>query len=285
MAVLRPKRVAAIHDISSFGRCALSVIIPTLSAMQVQVCPIPTAVLSTHTGGFTDIAVQECADFPDIAAKHLKKCGVELDCIYSGYLGTAAQTEQIIQFKTDYPDALLVVDPVLGDDGMLYSGITASHVDAMKKLTKHAGLITPNATEASLLLGQAVSTPICRADAKDMLKALGNDHKTDVIITGMDMDEHGKCNLIGHMDELYLIPCKHFSCSYPGTGDIFTSVVLGCIMDGCTLSEAALCATEFTELCISLTIDSSEPTRDGVFLEYALPQLNKLNYNREIIIL
>ena len=278
MTLSRPKRIAAIHDLSSFGRCALSVIIPALSVLGHQVCPLPTALLSTHTGGFSDMAALDCTDFPKNAAAHLKKCGVEFECIYSGYLADPSQAIQIADIKAEHPDALLVVDPVLGDDGALYSGIGEAHVTAMRELIKHAGLITPNATEAKILLGEDM-------EPADMLSALSGLGKTDVIITGIDIEGNGKCNILSSGGEKFLIPCEYFDCSYPGTGDIFTSVTLGGIMNGLTLKEAAGTATGFVEICISLTMNSGEPTRDGVFLEHTLSLLGGLDFEKEIIIL
>lgn len=277
----RPRRVAAIHDISGFGRCALSVIIPTISSMGVQVCPVPTAVLSTHTGGFTDIAIRDCHEFPAMADRHWRSCGAEIDCIYSGYLGDASQIEQVIEFKAARPGALLIVDPVMGDDGVVYNGISDDITRNMKKLCEKADLITPNTTEAALLLDIDYSEqPINRSVARELLFRLSGEGKTGVIVTGCPVEGEGICNLGFSEGKCFLIPCDYRGCSYPGTGDIFTSVVTGGLMLGKTLAEAAADATVFTEKCIALTDGSGEPTRDGVFLEYALPLLFNMKSDR-----
>lgn len=281
----KPKRVAAVHDISAFGRCALSVIIPTISAMGVQVCPVPTAVLSTHTGGFSDIAAVPCHDFPAMADRHWQQYHIDLDCIYSGYLGDRSQIEQIISFKRGHEDALLIVDPVMGDDGAVYHGIAPELTYDMLKLCKAADLITPNTTEMALLLG----IPYCdralsRKQAVKNLQALSFGGQTDVIITGCPIEDLGICNIGLTKDEPpFCVPCHYIGGAYPGTGDIFTSVVTGGLMTGLSLIKAAKLATLFTEKCIALTVDSGEPERDGVFLEYALPMLFHPEFDREAV--
>ncbi len=271
----RPKRVAAIHDLSSFGRCALSVIIPTLSAMGIQVCPVPTAVLSTHTGGFTDMVIHPCPEFPVQADRHWLQCGVTLEAIYSGYLGDARQIHQVLECKANHPEALLVADPVLGDGGSVYSGIPPALTKNMRLLAEQADLITPNPTEAALLLGQPYSdTPCTLAEAKALLEALSFNGKTAVLLTGLPLAGEGICNLgCSKNGNAFLVPCHYLEVFYPGTGDIFTSVVTGALLEGASLAEATVRATLFTEHCIALTVGSGEPERDGVFLEAALPWL------------
>ncbi len=271
----RPKRVAAIHDLSSFGRCALAVIIPPLSALGIQVCPVPTTVLSTHTGGFSDIAAHPCPEFPRMAANHWKACGVALDCIYSGYLGDAGQARQVVEFGHLWPDALRVVDPVLGDDGALYQGISSALVEEMRQLCTQADLITPNTTEAAFLLDRpCVDRPVSPAAATEMLERLSHARRTAVLITGLPVEGLGICNVgLDRTGEGFAIVCDYLGGSYPGTGDIFTSVAAGELLRGAPLRTAAGVATVFVEKCIALTLGSGEPERDGVFLEAALPAL------------
>ena len=191
----RPKRVAAIHDLSSFGRCALAVIIPPLSALGIQVCPVPTTVLSTHTGGFSGIAAHPCPEFPRMAARHWVECGVVLDCIYSGYLGDVGQARQVIDFAQSWPGAMRVVDPVLGDDGALYQGISPDLVAEMRELCAHADLITPNTTEAAFLLGREYDNrTVSPAVAEEMLDRLSCGRQTAVLITGLWVEGLGLCN-------------------------------------------------------------------------------------------
>lgn len=148
-----PKTVLAIHDLPGFGRAALSVIVPVLSTLGVQTVALPTAVLSTHTGGLGTPAKLANPGYGPATLEHYHRLGVKFDCIYSGYLADAAQAKLVEQAFELWPRAFKVVDPVLGDGGRLYSGLGADMVPAMYSLCSKADLIVPNVTEAALLLG------------------------------------------------------------------------------------------------------------------------------------
>ena len=147
------KKVAAIHDLSGLGRCSLSVIIPILSAMGVQVCPVPTAVLSAHTG-YGDFVMRDLTDFISPALEHYKKLEVDFDCVYSGFLASEEQINHCLEFFSSFPQSLKVVDPVMGDDGKRYKTYTTKLCEGMKELVAVADIITPNLTEASILLDE-----------------------------------------------------------------------------------------------------------------------------------
>ena len=148
------KKVAAIHDLSGFGRSSLTNIIPILSTMGIQVCPLPTAILSTHTGGFTDFSFIDLTDNMEKMMDHWSKLDLEFDCIYSGFLGSHKQIDIVSRFidRFGHKNNLVVIDPVLGDSGELYSTMGCEMVEEMKKLITKADIITPNFTEVCLLL-------------------------------------------------------------------------------------------------------------------------------------
>ena len=150
------KRVAAIHDLSGFGRASLTAIIPILSSMGVQVCPLPTAILSNHTGGFDTFSFVDFTDHMQDYIDHWKELNIDFDCIYSGFLGSERQIEIVSGFIDDFgtEDNMVVIDPVLGDNGNLYSTMDQGLVEGMKRLVTKADIITPNFTEVSLLLGE-----------------------------------------------------------------------------------------------------------------------------------
>ena len=148
-----PKTVLAIHDLPGFGRAALSVIVPVLSCLGVQAVALPTAVLSTHTGGLGTPAKLSNPGYGPAALAHYQRLGLRFDCIYSGYLADPTQAKLVEQAFELWPRALKVVDPVLGDGGRLYKGLGADMVPAMYNLCSKANLIVPNVTEAALLLG------------------------------------------------------------------------------------------------------------------------------------
>ena len=271
-------RVAAIHDLSGFGRCSISVILPVMSAMGVQVCRVPTAVLSTHTGGLGEVAVRDLTDFIEACLEHYKRIDIGFDCIYSGFLNSQRQIDSCLDFYAAYPDALAVVDPVMGDHGKPYRTYTAEMRARMKELVNVADVITPNMTEAAMLLGTEYShTPVTRTQAKSMLARLGEMGPRMVVITGVEMAAGEMAN-IGYDKEngaFWHVGCDYVPVSYPGTGDIFAAVLTGGLLRGDSLPLAIVRATRFLEIAIKTTFSYSTDTRYGVMFERALPYLTQ----------
>jgi pyridoxine kinase len=189
-------RAAAIHDLSSVGRCSLSVILPVLSVLKVQVCPIPTAVLSTHTGGFGDVSFNDLTGFISESLLHFKRIGINFDCVYSGFLGNEHQIDSVMEFLMSYPKALKVVDPVMGDNGKSYRTCTPALQKGMSKLVSKADIITPNLTEAYMLLNKEYSSlPLDRNDARSMLLKLSEKGPDTVVITSVPITSFGMSNI------------------------------------------------------------------------------------------
>ena len=280
----RPKRVATINDLSVFGRCALSVITPVISVMGSQVLAIPTTVLSTHTGGFKNISSVNCDGFIDSLAKQYSEIGLDIDCIYSGYLANSSQFKSTNRFIDTFPNAFIVVDPVLGDSGKLYRGLTAEMVESMQNLVSRADLITPNPTEACFLTETGFAENFSKNHAMDLILSLAQKSSANIIITGIDIAEIGKCNLcLSKSGRIFAVRCDVKNQSYHGTGDCFCATVVGSLMRGDSLESAVCNATSFVEHCIEITADSGEPERDGIFLESALPVLLYAGKNKKII--
>ena len=183
-------RVAAIHDMSGFGRCSLTVAIPILSAMGVQCCPLPTAFLSTHTGGFEGFTFLDMTDeMPRIAA-HWARLGLEFQAIYSGFLGSERQIGIVEDFIRRFrrPDTVVVVDPVMGDFGRIYQTYTAAMCGGMARLAALADVITPTLTEAALLLGQPYETlPAGEAGLRQITERLSLEGRRSVVLTGASL--------------------------------------------------------------------------------------------------
>lgn len=272
----RPKRVAAIHDLSCFGRCSLAVIMPVLSSMQIQVCPIPTAILSTHFGGLGKPVIHDFTDFIPLTLEHYKTLALDFECIYSGYLNSVEQIDFCVEYIQTYSNALIVVDPVMGDHGKPYGACSKEMQNRMHHLVSYANLITPNLTEAYLLLNKPYNNaPISQDDAKEMLLALSNLAPNYVVITGVPM-ENGTYANIGYdrkNNAFWLVPIHLVPVAYPGTGDIFASVLTGSFLNGDSLPIAMQRATQFIELAIQITFDCGTDTRYGVMFEHALPYL------------
>ena len=281
-------RVAAIHDLSSVGRCSLSVILPVMSAMGIQVCPVPTAVLSTHTGGFGDVVLRDLTDYIVPALEHYKRLDLGFDCVYSGFLASIGQIDHCLEFIASYPDALKVVDPVMGDHGKAYRTCTPELCRRMGELAAVADIITPNTTEAAMLLNEPLN--LCSADmssqqAKSILARLSEMGPKIVVITGTVVN--GRTMNIGYDREtsrFWKVPYVQVPAQYPGTGDIFAAVLTGSIMKGESLPIAMDLATAFLELVIKTTYSYGTEPREGVMLEKCLGFLtgvqNLCDYDR-----
>ena len=218
-------RVAAIHDISGFGRCSLTVIIPVMSSLGIQVCPLPTAVLSSHTGGFTDFEFVDLTQYLSSFAAHWKRLGLEFDCIYSGFLGSNGQFALVESFIDDFcgKDTLVVVDPVFADHGEIYQTYTPDMVENMRKLVKRAHIITPNFTEAAFLLKEEMPEVADVALIKDWLvrlSAMGPKVAvmTSVPIKGLE-GQLSACAYSREDNRFWRVSCEYIPANYPGTGD------------------------------------------------------------------
>ncbi|HWR42382.1 pyridoxamine kinase [Sporomusa sp.] len=273
-------RVAAVHDISCFGRCSLTVIIPILSSMGIQVCPLPTAVLSTHLGGFKDVAFCDFTDRMPEFYRHWKQEGITFDCIYSGFLASEQQIDTVSHFIDEFSEnhPLVLVDPVMGDEGKLYSVYTPTMQEQMKRLVSKANIITPNFTEACFLLGERYEDQVAEPDRlKEWLIRLADFGPSIVIMTGIPLADQQIMN-IGYEREsgsFWEVACEHIPARYPGTGDIFASVLAGALLYKHSLPLAMKLAAAFVAAAIATTFAAGTPTREGVLLENALPWLGQ----------
>jgi len=271
-------RVAAIHDLSGFGRCSLSVILPVLSTMGLQVVAVPTAVLSTHTGGLGEVVMRDLTDYIAPTLEHYKALALDFSCIYTGFLSSVEQIGLCRDFVETYPNALVVVDPVMGDHGRAYRTCTPELRGRMGELVHKAGVITPNLTEAYILLGEEYNpNPLSAAEAKSLLVRLGALGPQRVLITGVAMSG-GVISNIGYEREhssFWRVDCDYVPVSYPGTGDIYASVLTGGILLGDSLPIAMERATRFLELAIKVTYSYGTDTRYGVMLEKSLGWLTQ----------
>ncbi|MGN0594023.1 MAG: pyridoxamine kinase [Hominimerdicola sp.] len=277
------KKVAAIQDISGLGRCSLTVIIPVLSAMGVQVCPVPTAVFSAHTG-YGEFVMRDLTDFMQPALEHYKKLGTKFDCVYSGFLASSEQIDHCLEFFSAFPDALKVVDPVMGDGGKAYATYTKELCSRMSELVAVADIITPNLTEAAILLGEEYPTaPMRISEAKSWLVRLSEQGAKIVVITSCPLADGGMAT-IGYDKEnnsFWKIKNDYVPAQYSGTGDMFASVLIGGILKGDSLPIAMNRATSFTELTVKTTYGYQTPSTDGLMLEGQLPWLTSYQELRD----
>lgn len=273
-------RVAAIHDMSGFGRCSLTVAIPVLSAMGVQCCPLPTAFLSTHTGGFTGFTFLDMTEeMPKIAA-HWQSLNLRFDAIYSGFLASERQIDIVSDFIRTFrrPDTLVVIDPVMGDDGKAYQTYTPALCSGMARLAELADVITPNLTEAAFLLGCSYSQlPREEAGLREVVTELGLHGRRSVVLTGVSLSpgKTGAMCFDAKSGRTETVQADLISHPLLGTGDIFASVLTGALVRGRPLFSAAAQAADFVRACAVHTAAQDLPLREGVDFEPMLGLLTK----------
>lgn len=271
-------RVAAIHDLSGFGRSSLTIVLPVLSAMGVQASPLPTALLSTQTSGFGDYFFLDLSDEMIKIADHWRKININFDAVYSGFLGSGRQVEIVSDFIDDFGPGgqFVVVDPVMGDDGKTYGPCGSDIIKAMKKLIKKADIITPNFTEACLLLDTEYRTSIKVPLLKDWMRKLSDIGPDKVVFTSVPVDDKSRSFVFAYdraFDTFWKVSCSYIPAAYPGTGDIFTSVLTGALLQGDSLPIALDRAVQFVSLAIRSTFGYNTPGREGVMFEKVLYSL------------
>ena len=265
-------RVAAIHDMSGFGRCSLTVAIPILSAMGIQCCPLPTAFLSTHTGGFEGFTFLDMTDeLPKVAA-HWKSLGLEFQAVYSGFLGSERQIAIVEDFLREFrgADTAAVIDPVMGDHGEVYQTYTPAMCAGMARLAELADVITPNLTEAALLLGVPYDAlPAGEAGCREIVERLSLGGRRSVVLTGASTAPHltGAMCFDAASGRTEAVQTRRVDREFHGTGDVFASVLTGALVHGRSLAEAAGQAVEFIRACAERTAAEGLPLREGVDFE------------------
>jgi len=274
-------RVLSLQDISCFGKCSLTLALPLISAMGVECVPIPTALLSTHTGGLGDVEFVDLTDNIMPVAEHLKRLKINFDVIHIGYLGSAAQIDiakKIIDiFKHEGTTVLL--DPVMGDNGALYRRFDMEYVKKMRSLAAHADYVLPNLTEAALLTDVAYTGETAAEDHIGRLfETASARFPSRFIVTGVCSGDDMIGAVSRHSDPVqnisYMTKCHN--ASFHGTGDVFAGVMAGALAKGFK-PEAAVClSVEFTAAVIKNTILAKTDERFGVRFEDCLSLLTRL---------
>ena len=274
--MLKQKRVAAIHDISCFGKCSLTVALPIISAAGVECSVIPTAVLSTHTGGFTGFTYRDLTTDVQPIADHWKTLDIEFDSIYTGYLGSFEQLELVSTFFDDFKNdhSLILVDPVMADNGVLYQSFPKTFPNGMKKLCSKADVIVPNITEAVLMLNEEYKEgPYTKEYIENLLKKLAKIGPKQVVLTGVYFDDTalGAATYDSETGVISYALAPRVEGYYHGTGDIFGSALLSGLLNDIPLAKAAQIAVDFTVKSIAWTKEAGTDLRFGVNFETNIP--------------
>lgn len=273
------KKILTIQDISCLGQCSLTVALPIISACGIETCVLPSAVLSTHTAGFSGYTFRDLTeDMPAIRA-HWQKEGIAFDAIYTGYLGSTRQISYVADFFDTLTNqgGLKIVDPAMADNGNLYPGFDAAFVEAMKGLCSKADYLVPNITEAAFLTDMEYKTEYDRAYIDTLLQKLTALGTKNIILTGVSYApgktgvvvlEHGEYRYYEH-DKL------PNSCH--GTGDIYASAFVGALVRGKSAYDAAKIAADYTVECIKATAEVENHWYGAAFEPVLIKLIQALN--------
>ncbi len=270
------KRLLTIQDISCLGKCSLTVALPLISAMGVETVILPTAVLSTHTM-FQGFKVRDLSEDIRPFAEHWKQENIKFDAVYTGYLGTEEEIdtvrELIDEFRT--PDTMVFVDPAMADNGKLYPAFDMAYARKNATLCAAADVIVPNLTEAAFLLGETYKEHYSEAEIRELLQKLAALGAKVPILTGVSLSE-GKTGAMGFdtaSGEYFSYQHDRIPTSFHGTGDIFSSVLAGGLLNGLSRTAAIKLAADYTADTISVTLENPAKPWYGVDFEATIPAL------------
>lgn len=260
------KKILTIQDLSCIGKCSLTVALPIISRMGIEVAVLPTALLSTHTAFKDNTCLDLSLEMRKIV-EHWKTQNFKFDLIYTGYIGNELQMAEVEnclkEFKTK--DNLLIVDPAMADDGRLYRGFDLNFVQKMKELCSKADIIVPNFTEATLLLGMEYKKNFNEEEVKEILLKFSKMGVKFPVITGVSFNENelGAMGYDSEKQKFFSSFRKKYNEFFHGTGDVFASVLAGAIANGNDMPEATRMATDFTTECVRVTYEDKEADRYG----------------------
>ena len=270
-------RILAINDISCVGKCSLAATLPIISACGVECNILPTALLSTHTGGFKGYTFRDLTEEIRDILNHWESLGLQFDYIYSGYLGSIAQIEMVADIKRRFlkEGGTFIVDPVMGDNGKLYAGFTEEYVGKMRSLCAQADYILPNETEACYLSG--VPYPLTKDTAPIALQKLTALCKK-AMITGVANENQISVYYVDETGALATHSNENVEGFFCGAGDVFASAFVGCLAKGKTQAEAIALSSDFAAAAIRRSAIEVPDRRYGLNFEAEIfPFLKKLN--------
>lgn len=271
-------KILTIQDISCYGQCSITVALPVISAFGIETAVLPSAVLSTHTSGFTDYTVRDLTEDLPAIRRHWESEGIYFDAIYTGFIASAEQLDYIKDIIDSRlkPDGVVFVDPAMADFGEFYNGFDQDFADKMGELCKLGDYILPNTTEACYLLHKPWKEQFTKEEMLEMAQELSDFTKKQVILKGYESEE--RCGMIV-LDKLKqkteIVYNDKVDYVTHGTGDVFASSFVGSIMVGKSTAQATKIAGEFTKKSILKTIGDDEHTY-GVKFEKAIPELYDL---------
>lgn len=267
------KKIAAINDLSGFGKCSLTAAIPIISALGVQVCPLPTAVLSNQTC-FGNFYIKDLTDSMEPIAQKWNELGFEFDGIYSGFMSDERQAKFVFKLTDMYKDAVFILDPVMGDKGEPYENFTEGLLKNMLALTEKADIITPNLTELCMLSKCSIKKDF--DSIEKMAKSLMTNRLKTIVVTGITEGSTIK-NIVFKNDSVKIFEAKKLGDGFSGTGDIMASIIAGFAVKGIDIYCAVDMASKFISHCIAETMKHNFNPQNGVDFENMICELININ--------
>lgn len=271
------KKCITIQDISCYGKCSITVALPVISSMGIETIILPTAVLSTHTSGFNNFTYHDLTNEFDKIKNHWKDYDLKFDSIYTGYIGKKELVfkikDFIKEFKTQYN--YVVIDPVFADHGKIYPGMDLEYVESVKELVKDADYIIPNITEACYLAGVEYFESYTRDDILNLInKLVSKLNVKNVILTGISYNDNqlGAVYYNTEKNEIFEYFNEEVPIKYHGTGDLFSSIFVGALLNDLTVKQSVKLAVDITKECIKVTYDELKDNY-GVNFELCVKQL------------
>lgn len=267
----KQKKIACINDFTGFGRCSLAVQLPIISKCKIQCCPLPTSIFSNHTG-FDSFYFYDFTNKMENYMNEWKKLNLEFEGICTGFLGSLEQIEMVSKFidQNKNEKTIVIIDPVMGDYGKMYSTYTKQMCQNMFRLVQKADIVTPNITEACILTNTSYKEKWTQKELLNISKKICDLGPSKVVITGI----HQKtfvCNFCFQKDgSTKLIKTHKVGSSRSGTGDIFASIIACDAVNGIDFEDSVKKASRFIKKCIEKAIEMEIPLTDGVPFEELL---------------
>ncbi|MEK0401842.1 pyridoxamine kinase [Streptococcus suis] len=271
------QRLLLANDLPGVGKVALATSIPLAAACQVETMLLPTVLLSSHTGGFPDVVIEDKTDLNRAYFDQWKQLEIDLAGILTGYCKTSTQLSQLA-FYAKQTETPLIVDPTMGDNGRLYSGFTPSYVEAMKELAQSATLILPNLTEAALLTGRDYLGDFYDIhDIEDLIKSLAEQVSADIVLTGISFGDRqiGVAYFQQETGEITTYMSTKYPVHFFGTGDILSTLLALATIENISLHQAIPLALDFIDKSLKQTLSLNRDLKLGIYFEPFLAELHE----------
>ena len=259
------KSIAIVNDISGFGRCSVTVALPILSAMKIQCGIVPTAILSNHTE-YPDYWMMDFTEHMTEYLSQWEKLHLTFSGVYTGFIGSGQQLDTIMQIFRKFSFEKRIVDPVMGDHGVIYDSYTPEMCESMKQLVAHSTLTTPNVTELCILTDTPYREDLTERDIHKMCRALADSGASQIVVTGIEQDNQIG-NAIYENDNFEVIYGEKILPLRPGTGDVFASILAGCSLHNISIKQSVETAAHFIRTCLLSSSKMQIPINDGVCFE------------------